>query len=185
MSSMRYSMKKGRCMSCRTSWVFSRSSSACMALSIGSSLWAAFAKFVTVNVLNRAPAQRIEEIADFICDLFRNMLVAPLSVGDRRRRQNWRSRCSLRLPLRFDLADQHGGGDCADRNATGFGTADSVEDILLIAGCDDAVERGLRGADDAYAADELIGAAIDVDAIDDQRDDLEGLWRAAGGYSEA
>ena len=69
------------------------------------------------------------------------MLVTPLSISDRRGRQNRRSRCSLRLPLGFDLADQHGWGDCADGDAAGLGAADTVEDVLLVAGCDDAWRR--------------------------------------------
>src|SRR5579871_3391532 len=177
MSSMRYSMKKGRCMSWRTSCDFSRSSSACMAFSIGSSFSAAVAIFVTAMVLNRAPAQRRVEKADLICSFLKSMfmLVAPLSVGGRRWRQNGRAGGSLGLALGFDFADEHGGGYGADGDAAGFGTADAVEDVLLIAGCYDAVECGLRGADDAYAADELVGATVDIDAVDDQRDDLEGL----------
>ena len=104
-----------------------------------------------------------------------SILVVPLSVGNRRWRQDRRSRRSLRLALGFDLADEHGGGDGADGDAAGLGSADAVEDVLLVAGCYDAIECGLRGANDAYAADELVGAAIDIDAVDDQRDDLEGL----------
>ena len=112
--------------------------------------------------------------------LFRNEfhLLASLSAGiccSWWREDGWAS-CSLGLALGFDLADEHGWGDGADGDAAGFGPADAVEDVLLVVGGEDAVERGLRGADDADAADEFVGTAVDVDTVDDQRDDLEGLW---------
>ena len=56
---------------------------------------------------------------------------------------------------------------------------------LVIVGGEDAVERGLRGADDGDAADELVRTAIDEDAIDDQGHDREGLGAAAIGDGEA
>src|SRR5207248_8750812 len=75
--------------------------------------------------------------------------------------------------------------DGADRDRAGLRAADTVEDVLLIAGGEDAVERGLRRAHDVDTADELVRAAVDVDAIDDERDHLEGLRRAAGRQGEA
>src|SRR5271170_5114926 len=114
-------------------------------------------------------------------------LLGRLSIGGcscSGRREDGRTRCALRLALGFDFADQHGGSDGADRNAAGFGSADAVEDVGLVVGGEDAVERGLRSAYDANAADELIGSAVDVDAVDDERDDLEGLGRAAGSDGE-
>jgi hypothetical protein len=91
----------------------------------------------------------------------------------------------LSLALGLDGGDEHGRGYGADGDASGFGSADSVEDVLLVAGGDDAAERGLRGAYDADSADELVRAAVDVDAVDDERDDLKGLRRASGGDGES
>src|ERR1700679_2751705 len=86
--------------------------------------------------------------------------------------------CALRLTLGFDFADEHGGCDGTDRNAAGFSAADAVEDVLMIVRGEDAVERGLRRAYNAGAADEFVGSAVDVDAVDDEWNDLERLGRA-------
>src|SRR5277367_3107339 len=100
------------------------------------------------------------------------------------REDGW-ARRSLGLALSLDLADQHGGGYRADGDAAGFCAADAVEDVLLVVGGEDAGERGLWSPHDTDATDEFIGAAIDIDAVDDQRNDLEGLGRTTGGDSEA
>ena len=75
----------------------------------------------------------------------------------------------------FDRAEEHGRGDGRNWNAARFRAALSVEDVLLVAGGENMRERGLGRADDGDAADQLVRTAIDVDAIDDERNDLEGL----------
>ena len=92
---------------------------------------------------------------------------------------------ALRLALGFDFADQHGRSDGADGNGARLGAALAIEDFALVAGGEDAFHRSERRADDADAADQFVGAAVDVDAIDDERDDLKGLGRAARGDGEA
>ncbi len=93
--------------------------------------------------------------------------------------------CSLGLALGFDGAEEHGGGYGGDWDLAGFGAADAVEDVLFVVGGEDAFEDGLRGSYDGDAADELVGAAVDVDAVDDERDDGEGLRGVAGGDGES
>ena len=77
------------------------------------------------------------------------------------------------------LAEQHGRSDGADGDGARLRAALAVEDFALVAGGEDALHGGERRADDADAADQLVGTAIDIDAPDDERNDLEGLRRAA------
>ena len=93
--------------------------------------------------------------------------------------QDRRARGALRLALRFHLAEQHGRSDGADGNGARLRAALAVEDFALVAGGENALHGGERRADDADAAHQLVGTAIDVDAPHDQRNDLEGLRRAA------
>src|SRR5205823_13527246 len=95
-----------------------------------------------------------------------------------RREDGWPG-SSLRLALGFNLADQHGRSDRAHRNAAGFGSADPVEDVLLVVRGNDAIQRALWRSHNADAANELVGAAVDVDPVDHQRDHLKGLRGAA------
>ena len=137
---------------------------------------------------NRAAEAKAAGTRFLICNLLwaKFILLTSLSTGcGAWGREDRRAGCSLRLALGFDLADEHGGGDCADGNAAGLGSTDTVEDVLLVVGGEDAIEGGLRGSYDADAADEFVGAAVDVDAIYDQRDDLKGLRRPASGNGEA
>src|ERR1700758_1345540 len=92
---------------------------------------------------------------------------------------------SLLVALGFDLAHQHGGRDGGNGDGSGLGAALSIEDFGLVSCGDDAVESGLGSSHDADAAHQLVGAAVGVDAIDDERNDLEGLGRVARGDGEA
>src|SRR5215469_13159213 len=106
----------------------------------------------------------------------------PLAGFDRSWRwEDGRARGSLLLALGLDFADQHGGRNSGDGDGAGLGAAFTVKDFAFVSCSEDAIERGLRCSDDAYAADELVWAAIGVDAVDDERDDLEGLGCVASG----
>ncbi len=87
--------------------------------------------------------------------------------------------------LHFHFGEEHGGSNGGNGNAAAFRAADTVEDVLLVAGGHDAGERGEGRADDIDAADQFIGTAIGVHAIDDYRQNLEGLGKLAGGEGEA
>src|SRR5579859_4843757 len=101
------------------------------------------------------------------------------------RRQNWRTIVFVGALLHFHFGKEHGGSDSRDRHVAAFGAADSVEDVFLIAGGDDAGQRGERSADDIHAADEFVGAAIGVDLIDDYGKHLKRLRQGTRGEREA
>src|ERR1035438_3747041 len=87
--------------------------------------------------------------------------------------------------LVVNLADQHGGSDRADRNIAGFRAADAVEDVHFVAGCQDAVERGLGRAHNADAAHQFVRPPVYVYPVDHQRNHLEGLRRTPRSDGEA
>src|ERR1700682_6067038 len=101
------------------------------------------------------------------------------------RRQNRRAFVRVSALLYFHFGKEHRRGDGGDRNAAAFGAADTVEDVLLVAGGHDAGERSERSADDVDAADQFIGTSIGVNAIYDHGQHLEGLRKLAGGEREA
>src|ERR1700733_4918554 len=117
---------------------FSRSSSCCIARrsgSLTSEADSAKAVFVTAMGLINAAKQIAVETKRIICNFLwtKCILLASLSTGRLAwwREDGWTCR-ALRLTLRFDLADEHGGRDGANRNAAGFRAADAVEDVLFV-----------------------------------------------------
>src|SRR5260370_29381978 len=100
-------------------------------------------------------------------------------------RQDWRSRVPLRLTLRLNLAHQHDRSPCADGDASRLRAAHPIEDLLLVVGRQNAVQRRLRCPDDAHPANQFVGPSVHVHAIDHQRNHLERLWRTPRRHSEA
>src|SRR6266849_8205736 len=93
----------------------------------------------------------------------------------------------VRMPtlLHFHFGEEHGGSHGGDGNAATFRAADTVEDVLLVAGGHDAGKRGKRSSNNIHAADQLIGTAVGVDAINDHGQNLKGLGKLASGEGEA
>src|SRR3984957_6604807 len=85
------------------------------------------------------------------------------------------------IPLRrkAGAAGARGGRGGADGDGARLRAALAVENFTLVAGGNDALHGGQWRADNADAADELVGAAIDVDSTADEGNHLEGLRRAA------
>src|ERR1700757_3768391 len=102
-----------------------------------------------------------------------------------RYREDGRTLVALRLALGFDFADEHGRSDGADGDCAGLGAALAVEDFALVACGEDALHGGEGGSYDADAAYQLVWPAISIDTPHDEGNDLESLWRAARGDSEA
>src|SRR6266403_2015041 len=100
-------------------------------------------------------------------------------------RQDGRTLVQVAAFLHFHFGEEHGGSYGGDRDTAAFRAADTVEDVLLVAGGHDAGESGEGSADDIYAANQFIGTAIGIHAIDDHREDLKGLRELTGGQGEA
>src|SRR6202171_4688693 len=99
--------------------------------------------------------------------------------------QDGRTLVGMPALLHFHFGEEHGRSGGGDGNAAAFGAADTVEDVLLVAGGHDAGEGGQGSADNIDTANQFIGAAIGVNAIDDHRKNLKGLRELASGEREA
>src|SRR5580765_8441545 len=87
--------------------------------------------------------------------------------------------------LDFHFGKEHRGRNGGNRHAAGFGAADTVENVLLVACGYDPGERGERGADNIHAADEFVGAAVGINFVNDDGENLEGLRQLARGQRKA
>src|SRR5260370_33895288 len=117
------------------------------------------------------------------------VVLGALRGGSGALKTRWRQdrRTLVRMPalLHFHFGEEHGGSNGRNRNAAALRSANTVEDVLLVAGGHDAGESGERSADDVDAADQFVGTSVGIDAIDDYGQDLKGLWELAGGKREA
>src|SRR5580765_7262681 len=101
------------------------------------------------------------------------------------RRQDWGALVQMSALLHFHFGEEHGGSNGGYGDAATFRAADTVEDVRLVAGSHDAGERGEWSSHDIDAADQFVGTAIGVNAIDDDGKHLESLRELAGGEGEA
>src|ERR1041384_5696136 len=61
-------------------------------------------------------------------------------------RQDGRTVVGVAALLHFHFREEHGGSGCGHRNAATFSATDTVKDVELVAGGDDARESGERSA---------------------------------------
>src|SRR5271154_4588659 len=99
--------------------------------------------------------------------------------------KNWGAIAAVRALLHFHLAEEHGGSCGGNGYVAAFRAADAVENVLLVAGGDDACESGKRSADNVDTANEFIGATVGINLINDDRQNLECLRQRASGEGKA
>ena len=59
----------------------------------------------------------------------------------------------MRALLHFHFREEHRRSDRGDRDLAAFRAANAVENVLMVAGRENAGQSGERGADDVHAAD--------------------------------
>ena len=77
--------------------------------------------------------------------------------------------------------EEEAGRNARDRHPAGFGAAGAVEYVDVVGRRRDLAETGQRRADYVHPPDHFVRAAVGVDAVDQQGQDLKGL-RAAAAY---
>src|ERR1700746_3072313 len=91
----------------------------------------------------------------------------------------------MRALLHFHFREEHGGSSRGNRNVAAFRAAHSVENVLLVAGSDDASQRSQWSANNVHAANQFVGTAVGVHFVDDHGKYLKSLRQGTRGQSEA